>query len=195
MTRIAEIARKTTETDISLKLNVDGIGKYDVKTGIGFFDHMLELFTRHAMMDLTLACNGDIRVDGHHTVEDVGICLGKAIEQALGDKKSIKRYGTATIPMDESLCMVSLDVSGRPFMQLNAEIPCGTVGGFEPQLTEEFFRAVAMNAGLTLHINMQYGTNAHHMIEAMFKAFARALREAVSMDSKETGIPSTKGLL
>ncbi|HOV69154.1 MAG TPA: imidazoleglycerol-phosphate dehydratase HisB [Clostridia bacterium] len=191
--RKAKIERKTRETDIKLELNIDGSGEYGIDTGIGFFNHMLDLFSHHSKIDLTLACKGDLDVDFHHTVEDVGILLGQAIEQALGDKRSIKRYGYMVLPMDEALALVSVDISGRPFVVF--DVPEGNTGGMELQIFEEFFRALAFNAGITLHIKVFYGANPHHIIEAVFKAFARAMREAVLHDSREAGIPSSKGVL
>lgn len=195
MTRNFEIERKTNETDIRLELNLDGCGAYSIDTGVGFFDHMLELFSKHAMLDLNISCKGDVRVDGHHTVEDCGIALGEAIRNALGTKEGIRRYATKFVPMDETLVMVNLDISGRPYFVYHAELRQNKVGDFDAELCEEFFRAVAMNAGLTLHLNLQYGKNTHHIIEAFFKAFGQALREAVSIDPKIEGVFSTKGVL
>lgn len=186
------IERKTKETDINVKLNIDGSGKRDIKTGIGFFDHMLELFAVHGNFDLVAKCDGDLNVDGHHTVEDIGIALGKCIAKCLGDKVGILRYADVSIPMDESLASVSLDISGRSFLVFNAAID-GMCGDFDNQLTEEFFRAVANYGGLTLHINLNYGINNHHKIEAIFKAFARALARAVKIVSDK--VPSSKGVL
>lgn len=195
MMRKAEISRKTAETDISIGINIDGEGKSSINTGIGFFDHMLTLFARHGLLDAEIKALGDLEVDGHHTVEDVGIVLGQAIKQALGDKKSIRRYGTSFVPMDESLAMVSMDLSGRPFLVLDAGFASAKVGGMDTELVEEFFRAVAFNAGITLHIKVLYGSNSHHMIEAVFKAFGRALDEATRFDERIEGVMSTKGSL
>ncbi|HEX3028994.1 MAG TPA: imidazoleglycerol-phosphate dehydratase HisB [Clostridia bacterium] len=195
MERKAEIKRKTNETDISLKLCVDGSGQNQIATGIGFLDHMLTLFTKHGLFDLSLKADGDLEVDGHHTVEDVGIVLGQAIKQALGDKKSIKRYGSSHVPMDESLAMVVLDLSGRPFLVYDVKLTSDKVGDMDTELVEEFFRAVAFNAGINLHIKMFYGSNNHHIIEAVFKAFGRALDEATRTDSRIEGVMSTKGSL
>jgi imidazoleglycerol-phosphate dehydratase len=192
---MSEKTRKTSETDIRLKLDLDGKGVCDVSTKIGFFDHMLELFAKHSQMDLVLACDGDIRVDEHHTVEDCGITLGAAIFEALGAKEKIRRYSTQFVPMDEVLVMVNLDISGRPYFLYDAEFQTKGAGDFDAQWCEEFFRALAMNAGFTLHISMLYGENTHHIIEAIFKAAARAIREAVSIDPRLEGVPSTKGVL
>ncbi|MDE5990999.1 MAG: imidazoleglycerol-phosphate dehydratase HisB [Clostridia bacterium] len=191
--RQAEIVRDTKETKIRLALDIDGKGNYSVDTGIGFFDHMMMLFACHSGFDFTVRCEGDTRVDGHHSVEDIGIVLGKAIVQSLGDKVGIKRYASVTIPMDESLASVTIDVSGRPFLVFNAEGMSGKVGDFDIELVEEFFRAVANYGGITLHINLHYGSNSHHKIEAIFKAFARALGEAVKIVGNT--LPSSKGVL
>lgn len=193
--RVSEKSRKTTETDIRLKLNLDGKGEYEIDTKIGFFNHMLELFTKHSQMDLKLACDGDIHVDEHHTVEDCGIALGQAIAEALGNKEKICRYATQFVPMDETLVMVSLDVSGRPYLKYDAEFLTKGAGEFDAQWCEEFFRALAVNAGFTLHIKMMYGENTHHIIEAIFKAAGRAIREAVVIDERLQGVLSTKGML
>lgn len=195
MARKAEIKRKTNETDVMLSIELDGSGKAVIDSGIGFFDHMLQLFAKHGFFDLSLTVAGDLYVDGHHTVEDVGIVLGQAIKQALGDKRSIKRYGTSYVPMDEALAMVSLDLSGRPYLVFSAKFPTEMVGEMETELVEEFFKSVSFNAGITLHVKCEYGTNCHHMIEAMFKAFARALDEASRIDSSIEGVMSTKGTL
>jgi imidazoleglycerol-phosphate dehydratase len=194
--RQAEITRKTQETDISIRLRLDGRGTADITTGIGFFDHMLILLARHGRLDLAIRARGDLDTDDHHTAEDIGIALGQAIARALGDKRGICRYGQATIPMDEALATSALDVSGRPWLAFEAAFTSDRVGSFSTQMTEEFFRALAMNAGLTLHLSCICGRNDHHMIEAMFKAFARSLRAAVAIDP-EAGdeIPSTKGVL
>jgi imidazoleglycerol-phosphate dehydratase len=195
MSRTAEIDRKTKETEIRLKLDLDGGEAKKISTGVGFLDHMLELLARHGRLGLELDAKGDLETGSHHTAEDVGIVLGQAIDQALGDRSGIRRYGSALVPMDEALGECAIDISGRPFTAFDAELPDVTIAGFEAELTEEFFRAVATNAKLTLHIWVRSGSNAHHMIEAAFKAFARALREAVSIDPDETGVPSTKGTL
>lgn len=193
--RIAQLDRKTNETNITIEVNLDGEGIYDIDTGIGFFDHMLSLASKHGIIDLNVKCEGDLYVDAHHTVEDVGIALGKCIEKALGDKKGIKRYGTSFLPMDETLALVSMDISGRPYLVFEAEFNSEKVGEMDTELVEEFFRAVAFNAGITLHIKVLYGKNSHHMIEALFKAFGRALREAVTKDERIKGVMSTKGTL
>lgn len=195
MIRKASLKRKTYETDISMELNIDGEGKSSISTGIGFFDHMLNLFARHGLMDLTVEAKGDLEVDAHHTVEDVGIVLGQLIKEALGDKKSIKRYGTSYVPMDESLVLVSLDLSGRPFLVFDVNFTCEMTGTMETELFEEFFRAVSHNAGMTLHIKLLHGSNSHHIAEAVFKAFGRALDEATKIDERIKGIMSTKGAL
>jgi imidazoleglycerol-phosphate dehydratase len=195
MARTAEIRRETAETKIELKLNLDGTGTADLNTGIGFLDHMLHLLARHSLIDLTVHATGDLHVDAHHTTEDVGICLGKALLQALGDKAGIRRYGNSTLPMDESLVTVALDLSGRPFFVWKAEVPVEMLGSFNSPLAEEFWQAVASNALMNLHVVCHYGKNTHHIIEAIFKASARALRAAVEMDPRNTGVPSTKGTL
>ncbi|MFZ0384469.1 MAG: imidazoleglycerol-phosphate dehydratase HisB [Solirubrobacteraceae bacterium] len=196
MSRAAEIERSTAETTISLRLTLDGAGEGARSTGIGFFDHMLDLLARHGRVDLTVEAQGDLETGGHHTVEDVGICLGQALDRALGDRTGIYRYGQATVPMDEARASCAIDISGRGLLALDASrLPAGAIGEFDYELTEEFFRAVAANARLTLHLTIEAGTNAHHMIEATFKAFARALRAAVAEDPSEHGIPSTKGTL
>jgi imidazoleglycerol-phosphate dehydratase len=190
--RLAEINRKTKETDISVSLNLDGNGAGKIDTGIGFFDHMLDLFRVHSGFDLSVRCKGDTEVDFHHSVEDVAIVLGQCLKTALGDKKGIKRYADIAIPMDEALARATVDVSGRPFLVFNAELK-GKTGGFDLELVEEFMRAAAFNGGLTLHINLLYGANGHHVAEAIFKAFARALSEAVKVTGDK--IPSSKGVL
>lgn len=195
MARKGSVARKTNETDIQLEIELDGSGSYEINTGVGFLDHMLDLFSKHAMVDLKLTCKGDTRVDAHHTVEDCGIALGEAIGIALGDKASIKRYATKFVPMDEALIMANLDISGRSYFVYNIDLLRNKVGDFDAELCEEFFRAVSVNAGLTLHLNLQYGKNTHHIIEAAFKAFGQALREAVSLDPQIKGVFSTKGML
>lgn len=195
MSRFAEIVRKTGETDIVLSMNLDGSGKAGINTGIGFFDHMLNLFAKHGLFDADIKAVGDLHVDSHHTVEDVGIVLGQVIKEALGDKKSIKRYGTVFVPMDESLAMVSMDLSGRPYLVFDARFTQDSVGSMDTELVEEFFRAVSVNAGMNLHIKVLYGVNNHHMIEAIFKAFGRALDEATRLDERIQGVMSTKGTL
>jgi imidazoleglycerol-phosphate dehydratase len=195
MGRSAQITRKTAETDIKLALNLDGSGKVEVASGVGFFDHMLTHVARHGLFDLTVACKGDTHIDAHHTVEDVGICFGKALAQALGDKAGVRRFGDCTLPMDESLVTAAVDLSGRPFLVWRAEVPLETLGTFSSQLAEEFWRAVSSSAALTLHVVLHHGRNTHHIVEAMFKACARALRAATEPDPRGTGIPSTKGVL
>jgi imidazoleglycerol-phosphate dehydratase len=196
MSRAAEIERSTAETTISLRLALDGTGEGTRSTGIGFFDHMLDLLARHGRLDLTVDARGDLKTGGHHTVEDVGICLGQALDRALGDRAGIYRYGQATVPMDESRAACAIDISGRGLLAFDgSRLPGGAIGEFDYELAEEFFRAVAANARLTLHLTIEAGTNAHHMIEALFKACARALRAAVALDPSERGIPSTKGKL
>jgi len=195
MTRTATIERRTGETEISLTLTLDGSGAGTRETGVGFLDHMLDLLARHGRLDLDVKVSGDLQTGAHHTVEDTAIVLGQALDQALGERSGIVRYGTATTPMDEARASCALDISGRPFTLFEAELPPGATGGFEHELTEEFFRAVANAAKLTLHVRVEAGTNAHHMIEAAFKAFARALRQAVAIDPTERGVPSTKGTL
>lgn len=195
MGREASIRRKTKETDIALTLNLDGMGKGEIATGIGFFNHMLEGFSKHGFFDLTLSVNGDLEVDGHHTVEDTGIVLGQAIKEAVGDKAGIKRYGYFILPMDDALCLCAVDLCGRPYFNFECEFPVERVGGLDTELVKEFFYAVSYGAGMNLHIKMLDGANAHHMIEAMFKAFAKALDMAVSYDERITGVLSTKGSL
>jgi imidazoleglycerol-phosphate dehydratase len=193
--RTAEVARTTGETDIRLTLSLDGTGAGARATGVGFLDHMLDLLARHARVDLDVTAQGDLETGAHHTVEDVAICLGQALDQALGDRSGITRYGQATVPMDEARAACALDISGRGLCVFEASLPPGAIGNFDHELTEEFFRAFASNARVTLHITVQAGTNAHHMIEASFKAFARALRSAIEVDPTEQGVPSTKGTL
>ena len=195
MNRTAEVNRTTGETEISLRLRLDGTGQGERTTGVGFFDHMLDLLARHAAIDLDLRVSGDLQTGAHHTVEDAAICFGQALDEALGDRAHITRYGAATVPMDEARASCAIDISGRPFTAFDARLPPGSTGGFDHELAEEFFRAVANAAKLTLHLEVQAGTNAHHMIEASFKAFARALRGAIAIDPSETGVPSTKGTL
>ena len=193
--RTATITRTTKETDISLQLNLDGSGQTSLNTGVGFFDHMLDALSRFALLDLTLTCQGDIQVDAHHTVEDVGICLGRAIREALGDRAGIRRVGSAYLPMDEALAFAAIDISGRPYLAFDAEFTAPMVGAFDTQLAEEFFRAVAVNAGLTVHVKVLAGRNDHHKLEALFKAFGLALRDAAAVDPRVTGVLSTKGSL
>ena len=194
--RIATCNRKTTETDIVLSLDLDGSGKGDIKTGVGFLDHMLALFARHGRFDLAVSCEGDTAVDDHHSVEDVGIALGEALREALGDKRGIARYGSCMLPMDEALVLSAIDLSGRGSLRYSANIPSQKVGSFDTELVEEFFLALSRAAGITLHIKQLDGENSHHIIEAMFKAFGRALRQAVAIDVACVGeIPSTKGVL
>lgn len=195
--RTGKVIRETKETSIDLTISLDGRGVSDIDTGIGFFDHMLNLFAAHGRMDLVVGCNGDIEVDGHHSVEDIGIALGEAVKQALGDKKGINRYGTFYLPMDETLVIVSLDISGRPFLVYDAGGPMAPmIGSYDTELTEEFLRAFAFNAGITLHVKVMYGTNSHHKVEAIFKALGHALRTAVKIDPEAADeIPSTKGML
>ena len=196
MTRTAQIDRATAETQISLSVDLDGSGAGARTTGVGFFDHMLDLVARHGRLDLAVEAHGDLETGAHHTVEDVGICLGQALDRALGDRAGIFRYGHAVVPMDEARAACALDVSGRPFVAWSADrLPPGSIGAFDHELAEEFFRAVASHAKLTLHLTAEAGTNAHHVIEALFKAFARALRAACAVDPTETGVPSTKGVL
>jgi imidazoleglycerol-phosphate dehydratase len=193
--RRAELKRRTGETDISLSLALDGTGAGERATGIGFFDHMLDLLARHGHLDLTVHASGDLHTGGHHTVEDVGICLGEALHVALGDRSRIARYGQATVPMDEARAACAIDISGRGLCAFEGSLPRGAIGDFDYELCEEFMRALAMHARITLHLSIEAGTNVHHMIEAAFKAAARALRAATMIDPGETGIPSTKGSL
>jgi imidazoleglycerol-phosphate dehydratase len=195
VSRSAEITRTTKETDVTLRLALDGSGLGQRLTGVGFLDHMLDLLARHGRLDLDVKVTGDLDTGAHHTVEDTGICLGQALDQALGDRAGITRYGHAVVPMDEARASCTIDISGRPFTAFEADLPPGLTGSFDHELTEEFFRAVATAARLTLHLQIVTGANAHHMIEAAFKAFARALREAVTIDPTEPGVPSTKGTL
>jgi imidazoleglycerol-phosphate dehydratase len=193
--RSAEIVRKTRETDIRLTLDLDGQGRADVKTGIGFLDHMLELFARHSLVDLTVACAGDLHVDGHHTTEDVGICLGQAIDRALGDRAGIRRYGHAILPMDETLVTVAVDLGGRPYWVWNVTMPTARVGTFDSELVADFWQALAVQGRMNLHVVLHHGRNTHHVSEAIFKAAARALRAALESDPRSSEIPSTKGTL
>lgn len=194
--RTAELSRKTRETSIRVKVDLDGTGRAQVKTGIGFFDHMLEALARHGLLDLEVETTGDLQVDGHHTVEDTGIVLGQAIVQALGNRAGIRRYADATVPLDEALVRAVIDVSGRPFLEYHVEIArWQMLGDYDVFLTPEFFRALVLNAGLTVHLDLLRGDNPHHIVEATFKAFARALEQAVRLDARVTGVPSTKGVL
>ena len=195
MSRQATIERKTAETDVRLSLNLEGTGLGTRQTGVGFLDHMLDLLARHARLDLDVNVSGDLQTGAHHTAEDTAIVFGQALDRALGDRAGIHRYGSALVPMDEARASCAIDISGRPFTAFEADLPPGATGGFEHELTEEFFRALANAAKLTLHLQVQAGTNAHHMIEATFKAFARALRAAIAIDPTEPGVPSTKGTL
>jgi imidazoleglycerol-phosphate dehydratase len=195
MSRTAEIQRRTAETHVRLTLGLEGTGAGQRQTGVGFLDHMLDLLARHGRIDLDLNVSGDLQTGAHHTAEDTAIVLGQALDSALGDRAGIVRYGSATVPMDEARASCAIDISGRPFTLFAADLPPGATGGFEHELTEEFFRALANSAKLTLHLRVESGSNAHHMIEAAFKAFARALRAAVAIDPSETGVPSTKGTL
>jgi imidazoleglycerol-phosphate dehydratase len=195
MVRSARIERKTTETDITVELEIDGAGSYSVQTPVGFLNHMLELFARHGLFNLTVQARGDTAIDFHHTVEDIGICLGQAIAQALGDKAGICRYGHASVPMDEALAEVTLDLSGRPCLIYNSPVIKGKVGEFDSELVEDFLQALVNNCKATMHINVFYGKNSHHIIEAVFKAFGRALDMATQLDRRITGVPSTKGVL
>jgi len=195
MSRTASIERRTAETDVRLTLTLEGTGAGTRETGVGFLDHMLDLLARHGRIDLDVHVSGDLQTGAHHTAEDTAIVLGQALDEALGDRSGITRYGAASIPMDEARASCEIDVSGRPFTLFEAELPPGATGDFDHELTEEFFRALANAAKLTLHLRVEAGSNAHHMIEAAFKAFARALRQAVSIDPTETGVPSTKGTL
>jgi imidazoleglycerol-phosphate dehydratase len=196
MMRSASVSRRTAETDVNLSIALDGTGKAEISTGVGFLDHMLELFARHGLFDLTVKVTGDLHVDQHHTTEDTGIALGQAILQALGDKKGISRYADIHCPMDETLTRVALDISGRPFLVFRTTFPTEKIGAFDTELVREFYQAFAVNAGLTLHVETLYGENSHHIAESCFKGLARALRQAVALDPREEGrVPSTKGTL
>ena len=195
MTRTAQISRKTNETAIEAAINLDGVGTAEVATGVGFFDHMLTHLAKHGRIDIRLQCTGDLHIDAHHTVEDCGLALGQAIRQALDTKAGIRRYGAATVPMDETLVTAAIDLSGRPVFVWKAEVPLETLGTFSSQLGEEFFRAFSTAVGMNLHVILHHGRNTHHILEGIFKAVARALREACSRDPGGDGIPSTKGVL
>lgn len=194
--RRASLTRTTAETDISVKLNLDGKGVYDNQTGVGFFDHMLDQLARHALIDMTVRCAGDLHIDDHHTVEDVGIAIGQALARAVGDKKGIQRYGSCLLPMDDALVRCALDISGRPFLVWNVDLPTPKIGTFDTELVREFFQALSTHAGITLHVDMLHGLNSHHITEAAFKAVARSLRVALEVDARVAdAIPSTKGAL
>jgi imidazoleglycerol-phosphate dehydratase len=193
--RTAELSRDTLETKVKVKINLDGVGKSAVETGVGFFDHMLDLLARHSLIDLDITAEGDLQVDSHHTVEDVGLVLGSAIEKAIGDKRGISRYGWSIVPMDESLAQVALDLSGRPAFVFHAAFRGESIGTFPVELVSEFLKALATSARMNLHVNAPYGENNHHIAEAIFKSLARALRQAVTVDPRNQGVPSTKGTL
>ncbi|ALG89805.1 MAG: imidazoleglycerol-phosphate dehydratase [Confluentimicrobium sp.] len=194
--RTAKITRKTAETEISVEVNLDGSGMYDMQTGIGFFDHMLDQLARHSLIDMTIRAKGDLHIDDHHTVEDTGIALGQALAQALGDKKGIRRYGACLLPMDDALVRCALDLSARPFLVWNVDLPTAKIGTFDTELVREFFQALSTHGGITLHVDALHGFNSHHIAEAVFKSVARALREAVETDPRKAdAIPSTKGAL
>ena len=193
--RTAQVKRKTGETDVELTLNLDGKGKSNISTGVGFLDHMLDLFTKHALIDLTIRASGDQRVDDHHTVEDVGICLGQALKDALGDKKGITRFASTSVPMQESLADIAIDISGRPALVFNVNFNTNRIGNFDASLVREFLEAFSANAGINLHVNVSYGSNAHHIVEAIFKGLAKALDRAIKIDERMEGVPSTKGTM
>lgn len=196
MMRTAKITRKTAETEISVEINLDGTGTYDNETGVGFFDHMLDQLSRHALIDMTVRAKGDLHVDDHHTVEDVGIALGQALTQAMGDKKGIVRYGSCLLPMDDALVRAALDLSARPFLVWNLDLPSQKIGTFDTELVREFFQALSTHGGITLHVDQLHGVNSHHITEAAFKAVARALRDALETDPRKAdAVPSTKGAL
>lgn len=195
MSRSASISRQTSETQIELSLNIDGSGRTDIDTGVGFLDHMLTLLAKHGLFDLTVKATGDLHIDDHHTAEDVGICLGQALRQSLGDKQGIVRYGSQTLPMEETLVTSAVDLSGRIKFVYNVKFPTEKVGLFDTELIEEFWYAVAANAAMNFHLLLHYGTNSHHIAEATFKATARALRQAIAVDPRQTGVPSSKGSL
>ena len=194
--RSTSLSRKTAETDITVEINLDGTGAYDNETGVGFFDHMLDQLARHSLIDMKIRAQGDLHIDDHHTVEDVGIALGQALSQALGDKRGIRRYGACLLPMDDALVRTALDLSARPFLIWNVDLPTPKIGSFDCELVREFFQALSTHGGITLHIDMLHGINSHHIAEATFKSVARALREAVEVDPRKAeDIPSTKGAL
>ena len=194
--RKASITRTTAETDISVEINLDGTGIYDNQTGVGFFDHMLDQLSRHALIDMTVRCKGDLHIDDHHSVEDVGIALGQALTEAVGEKRGIFRYGSCLLPMDDALVRAALDISGRPFLVWNVDFPTSKIGTFDTELVREFFQALATHGGLTLHVDALHGLNSHHIAEAAFKSVARALRQALDVDPRQANsIPSTKGAL
>ena len=194
--RTATITRKTAETDISVELNLDGTGRYEMSTGVGFFDHMLDQLARHSLIDMTVRATGDLHIDDHHTVEDTGIAIGQALTQALGDKRGIRRYGACLLPMDDALVRAALDLSGRPYLVWNVDLPTAKIGSFDTELVREFFQALSTHGGITLHVDLLHGLNSHHIAEAAFKAVARALRDAVGTDPRKgDAIPSTKGAL
>lgn len=194
--RTSQLTRKTAETDVSVEINLDGTGVYDNQTGVGFFDHMLDQLARHSLIDTTIRATGDLHIDDHHTVEDVGITLGQALTKALGEKRGIRRYGSCLLPMDDALVRTALDLSARPFLIWNVDLPTAKIGGFDTELVREFFQALSTHGGITLHVDMLHGLNSHHIAEAAFKSVARALREAVEVDPRKAeDIPSTKGAL
>ncbi len=196
MMRTAKITRQTAETEISVEINLDGTGSYDNQTGVGFFDHMLDQLSRHALIDMTVRAKGDLHVDDHHTVEDVGIALGQALTQAMGDKKGVVRYGSCLLPMDDALVRAALDLSARPFLVWNLDLPSQKIGTFDTELVREFFQALSTHGGITLHVDCLHGVNSHHITEAAFKAVARALRDALETDPRKAdAVPSTKGAL
>lgn len=194
--RSAEISRKTAETEINVSINLDGTGQYEMNTGVGFFDHMLDQLSRHSLIDMKITCKGDTHIDDHHTVEDCGIALGQALVQALGDKRGIRRYGSCLLPMDDALVRTALDLSARPFLIWNVDLPTPKIGSFDTELVREFFQALSTHGGITLHVDQLHGLNSHHIAEAAFKSVARALREAVETDPRKgDAVPSTKGML
>jgi imidazoleglycerol-phosphate dehydratase len=194
--RSATLSRKTAETDITVTIALDGTGRYDNRTGVGFFDHMLDQLARHALIDMTIRCEGDLHIDDHHSVEDVGIALGQALAQAMGDKRGITRYGACLLPMDDALVRAALDLSGRPYLVWNVEMPTQKIGTFDTELVREFFQAFSTHGGITLHVDQLHGINSHHIAEAAFKAVARALRDALETDPRKAdAVPSTKGTL
>ena len=194
--RRAQITRKTAETEIDVEINLDGTGIYDMQTGVGFFDHMLDQLARHSLIDMTVRAKGDLHIDDHHTVEDTGIALGQALVKALGDKRGIRRYGSCLLPMDDTLVRAALDLSARPFLVWDLDMPSSKIGTFDTELVREFFQALSTHGGITLHVDMLHGLNSHHIVEAAFKSVARALREAVEVDPRKSdAIPSTKGAL